>query len=254
MEKVLEGFFHQKRMPDEIIIADDGSGSDTALLVQEFLGKSPVPLLHVWQEDRGFRAARIRNMAMKESSGDYIILLDGDCIVNRHFISDHIRLSEKGFFIQGKRVLVSREASGRFDHHHANSLPSLIKMAARGEISNTHHLMRLPSFLHFKNKKIKGIKSCNMSFFRKDIFAVNGFNEAFEGWGNEDSELACRLFKYGLTKRVHHFMAVCFHLWHPENKMLSNSNIDLLSKTIETDEYYCKNGILKNAPQKRGAE
>jgi predicted glycosyltransferase involved in capsule biosynthesis len=84
-----------------------------------------------------------------------------------------------------------------------------------------------------------------MGFFRKDIVAVNGFNEDFLGWGNEDSELACRFFKYGLLKKIHPFMAICFHIWHPMNKTISDKNKQLLMKAIASDDYSCKSGLKK---------
>ncbi|HET6515300.1 MAG TPA: glycosyltransferase family 2 protein [Thermodesulfovibrionales bacterium] len=244
--KVTDSVMDQIRQPDEVLIADDGSGDDTAVVVQGFSERAPVPVFHVWQENRGFRAAKIRNEAIKRSSGDYLVLLDGDCVVNRHFLSDHLALAEKGCFIQGKRVHVHRKMVAAFGHGHANSASELMKMALLFHISNIHHLIRLPLFRSVRNTKLKGIKSCNMSFFRDDIMAVNGFNEDFVGWGNEDSELACRFFKYGLKKKVHPFMAICFHLWHPTNKTTLNGNKDLLQATIESKGYFCRNGLFKN--------
>ncbi len=248
LKKAAESASHQTRRPDEVIIAEDGSDEKTADIVNNFAGYAPFPVAHVRQEDRGFRAAMIRNKAISASSGDYIILLDGDCVMNRHFIDDHERLSEEGCFIQGKRILVNRSAVAAFDFGVAASPLVLIHMALRGRITNAHHLLRLPGYPGFKNRKLKGIKSCNMSFFRKDIIAVNGFNEDFEGWGNEDSELACRFFKYGLSKKVHPFMAVCFHLWHPTNKIASHCNNLLLSAAVASNEYFCKNGLNKRIP------
>lgn len=245
LKKVLDGFFLQTRMPDEVLIADDGSGRDTEEIVQEFRRKASFPVIHVWQEDSGFRLARIRNKAIGRSSGEYIVVIDGDCVINRYFIADHEFLAERGCFIQGKRVLVGKNAVSYFDCIHANSFPKLLKMAVNGSLSNVHHLIRLPFRLTMKDRKLKGIKGCNMSFFRGDIEAVNGYNENFVGWGNEDSELACRLFKYGLTKKVHLFMAVCFHLWHRSNKQVSNGNRQLLLETAASKGHYCTNGITR---------
>ncbi len=245
LKKAAESATHQTRPPDEVIVADDGSDEKTAEVVKHFAEVAPFPVVHVWQEDRGFRAAMIRNKAITISSGDYIILLDGDCVMNRYFVADHELLSEEGCFIQGKRILVSNSAVPAFDCGVADSPLFLMYMALLGKITNAHHLFRLPSYPGFKNRKLKGIKSCNMSFFKKDIIAVNGFNEDFEGWGNEDSELACRFFKYGLFKKVHPFMAVCFHLWHPTNKAAENFNRQLLERTLSSDRYFCENGLLK---------
>jgi glycosyltransferase involved in cell wall biosynthesis len=253
LKKAAESALHQTRLPDEVLIADDGSDEKTAAMVKNFAESTPFPVIHVWQEDKGFRAAKIRNKAISRSTGDYIILLDGDCVMNRHFVADHERLAEEGCFIQGKRIHVNKSTVTIFDHAIAASTLRLIQMALSRKITNAHHL-RLPYYPGFKNRKLKGIKSCNMSFFKKDIVAVNGFNEDFEGWGNEDSELACRFFRYGLLKKVHPFMVVCFHLWHPTNKIATHCNGLLLQAAIASKEYFCKNGLEKKlpAPEVRG--
>ncbi|TAN39422.1 MAG: glycosyltransferase [Nitrospirae bacterium] len=248
LRKTLDSVQAQDRPPDEVVVADDGSGGDTSVVIDTFARGAAFPVLHVWQENQGFRAARIRNKAINRSSGDYLILLDGDCILNRHFIADHCRLAEKGYFVQGKRVHVNREAVETFNKDVANSFSCLIKLGLKGWISNTHHLLRLPLIFSVSNRKLKGIKSCNMGCYRDDLFAVNGFNEDYVGWGNEDSDLACRFFKYGLSKKVHPFMAICFHLWHPTNKGLNNENIQLLQKAIASDQYSCRNGLIKATP------
>lgn len=248
LKKVLDSLQHQKRAADEIIIADDGSGKDTEELVQKSSAMFNFPLLHVWQENKGFRAGKIRNRAIAVSSGDYIILLDGDCIVNYNFVSDHLTLAEEGCFIQGKRVLVNKSAVTDFTYRDTSSFLRLLKMVCTGGLSNIHHLIYLPYSLSIKNRRLKGIKSCNMSFYRKDVLAVNGFNENFVGWGNEDSDLACRFFKYGLNKKVHQFMAVCFHLWHTTNKTITDKNKELLAAAVSSDMYYCEDGISKPCP------
>ena len=141
--KVLGSILVQTRPPDEVVIADDGSGEETGRLVKDFSGTAPYSVFHVWQENKGFRAAKIRNEAIKRSSGDYIILLDGDCVVNRHFVADHLLLAEDGYFMQGKRVHVSRNAISSFDGACTNSLTELAKMALTGRISNIHHLIKI---------------------------------------------------------------------------------------------------------------
>jgi len=244
--RALEGFSLQERFPDEVIVADDGSGPETAEAVSGFSGGAPFPLLHVRHEDMGFRAGKIRNEAIKKSSGDYIILLDGDCIPERHFVGDHLRLAEKGRFVQGKRVIVGRKASGAFSARDANSFSTLLRQALGFSISNSHHILRMPFFPARRNRRLKGIKSCNMGFFRDDIFAVNGFNEAFVGWGREDSELAVRLFRYGLMRKEHPFSAICFHLWHPaRTKDSLPVNDALLEETLKGGGYFCKDGMVK---------
>jgi len=244
--KVLEGVGEQSRMPDEILVADDGSGPDTLKKIHEFSKVFPCRFDHIWQEDQGFRAARIRNRAIARATGEYIILLDGDCIPPRRFIEDHLVLAEENFFFQGKRILVGKRLSPDFACTDTNSILRLLKALICRDISNTHHLIRLPIFPVLRSKNLSGIKSCNMGFFSKDIAAVNGFNQDFVGWGREDSELAVRLYRYGLRRKGHPFMAICFHLWHEGyDRATLEINDQLLSNTMESDEYFCPNGLVQ---------
>jgi glycosyltransferase involved in cell wall biosynthesis len=248
LTKALEGLFFQKRLPDEVIVADDGSGRETEDVIRHFRGKSPFPFHHVWQEDMGFRLSKIRNEAVKKASFDYLIFLDGDCVADRHFVSDHLRLAEPGFFFQGKRMLLGKEASEGFNFSIANSSSTLFGLALRGSISNRHHLLRLPFIPPLSDTKLKGTKTCNIGILREDIVAVNGFNESFVGWGREDTEIVARLYRYGLRRKKHPFMAICFHLWHPENsRAYLKTNDEILMETLSKSDYFCENGIIKKS-------
>ena len=245
---VLNGLAHQTRAAEEVIVADDGSHPETAMAVEKLSTTVSYPLLHVWHEDQGFRAAKIRNDAIRRSTGDYIVLLDGDCIPNRHFVKDHIRLARKGSFFQGKRVLVEKTAAGAFEWQHANSPQTLLKRMLSGGLGNAHHLLRCPWYPLLNSSGLSGTRSCNMGLFKSDLFAVNGFNEDFVGWGREDSELVARLYNYGLKRKVHPFMAICFHLWHAENsrEQLAH-NDDMLRKARLSDDYYAPQGLVKGS-------
>jgi glycosyltransferase involved in cell wall biosynthesis len=247
LKRVLEGLLNQSSVPHEIIVADDGSRGETANLVNQIVSLSPhCPVLHVWHEDLGFRLAEIRNRAIFKSSGDYIVSIDGDCIPGRHFIKDHMLLAKPGFFFQGKRVIVEQELEASFDFDKTNRTLKLFIDALKGRISNAHHLLRIPLFPALTTTRLSGVRGCNMGFFREDLFAVNGFNQDFKGWGREDSELVARLYNYGLRRREHPFMAVCFHLWHLENDRGNFMKNDaLLNETILSGEYFCKNGLSR---------
>jgi len=245
---VLNGLAHQTRAVDEVIVADDGSNQETATAIKKLSTTVSYPLLHVWHEDQGFRAAKIRNDAIRRSTGDYIVLLDGDCIPNRHFVKDHIRLARKGSFFQGKRVLVEKTAAGAFEWQHANSPQTLLKRMLSGGLGNAHHLLRCPWYPLLNSSGLSGTRSCNMGLFKSDLFAVNGFNEDFVGWGREDSELVARLYNYGLKRKVHPFMAICFHLWHAENsrgELVRND--EMLRKALLSNDYYAPRGLAKRS-------
>jgi len=247
LAKVLDGYIAQTRVPDELVVADDGSDQRTAETVSAFASKAKFLIWHVRHEDRGFRVARIRNEAFKATSAEYLIITDGDCAPHKHFIEDHIRVMRPGYFVQGKRMLVSKQASDSFT---CEGWGRLVKMCIKDRLSGCHHLLRIPCFT-IPNKGLRGIKTCNFALYRKDFLAVNGFNEDFSGWGREDSELAVRLFKYGLKRRDVPFSAMVFHLWHkPGSNEILAENDKLLAEAIKSSEFYCKNGIYKKAEKK----
>lgn len=245
LKQVIQGLLGQTRVPDEIVIADDGSSFETGDLVKQLIARAgSCRMVHVWQEDKGFRAARARNLAIKETTGDYIIFLDGDCIPGIHFVEDHLGLAKSGCFFQGKRILVEKKWAKTFVFENTKQTLGLILAGMKNKISHVHHLMRLPFWPISENTKLSGIKSCNMGFFKEDLLAVNGFNQDFTGWGREDSELALRLFNLGLKRRGHPFKAICFHLWHEENdRARMEINDGLLKEQRKSRQIVCKNGM-----------
>ncbi|QVW34107.1 glycosyltransferase family 2 protein [Geobacter sulfurreducens] len=242
LSRVLDGYLFQERFPDELIVADDGSGAETTEVVERFALRSPFPVRHVWHEDRGFRAAAIRNEAVKATTADYLIFTDGDCIPHPRFVSDHLRLASSGWFVQGKRMLVGRGISPRFT---VCGFAELAALCFKGELSGCHHLLRVPGFAR-EHKGLRGIKTCNFALSRADLLAVNGFNEEFTGWGREDAEFAARLFAYGLRRKDPPFSALVFHLWHEENSRAALAKNDqMLAEAMRSSAWYCPNGIVK---------
>ncbi len=250
LTRVLDGLLAQTRLPEEIIVADDGSGDSTRAAVASYLKNRTVEIRHVWQSDKGFRAAMSRNRAILASTGDYLIFLDGDCIPEGHFVQDHLSLARPGYFFQGKRVLVNEKKAAAFTVKDTVSFFRQVFFVITGGLSNGHHILRLPLFPPYTVKGLSGIRSCNMGIFKKDILAVNGFNHAFTGWGREDSELVIRLFKSGLKRREHPFRAICYHLWHRENGRESLEKNDMLMEEIQnSDIVYCPDGLDRLAQE-----
>lgn len=242
LHKVLNGYSEQSRFPDELIVADDGSTAETAELVAAFARRSPFEVRHVWHEDQGFRAAKIRNEATKVSRSDYLVFSDGDCVPHPDFIADHLALCEEGFFVTGKRMLVGQNASANFRAGHWLKMALL---SLRGELSGAHHLLRTPG-ISWRSEGLRGVKGCNLAIFRRDVVRVNGYDENYTGWGREDSDLVARLFKAGLKRKVAPFCAMLFHLWHPENSRANlERNDEILKRALKMPGYACENGLVK---------
>ncbi len=222
LEAVVEACFLQDDKNFEIIIADDGSTANTRDAVDRLRARAPVPLLHVWQPDQGFRAAMARNRGTLAASGEYIIFLDGDCVPQRDFIARHRALSRPGFLVSGSRILLSpaltaRVLAERIDLG-ALTLADKLRYRARGDINKVLQLLvRVPDVGRERTSfSWRRIKSCNLAVWRSDLERVNGFDESFLGWGHEDSDLVVRLFHAGVMRKDGAFATEVFHLWHRE--------------------------------------
>jgi glycosyltransferase involved in cell wall biosynthesis len=242
LELVLKSVENQTQLPDEVIIADDGSNIETKDLINSFNNSSDINIIHSWQEDIGFRVARSRNTAIFKSSGDYIILIDGDTILHTNFLEDHFSNAEPGFFIQGYRALLSENQTKKALAEKIVNF-SFFYLGFKNRKNSIHS--KLLSLI-FSNKKncLRGIKSCNMAFYKKDCLNINGFNNEFEGWGREDSEFIVRLINSGVKRKNVRFNAIQFHLWHNENsRILLERNNAILEDAIKNRIQWCENGI-----------
>ena len=239
---VIESIKHQTIHPDEVIIADDGSNSSTKDLIDDFKKNSELKIIHSWQKDIGFRAARSRNNAILKATGEYIVLIDGDTILHCDFIKDHIMNAEPGNFVQGKRSLISKKQTNTALIEKKINF-SFFSIGLKNRKNSIHSNLLSSIFSNDKNH-LRGIKSCNMAFYRKDCLNINGFNNEFEGWGREDSEFVVRLMNSGVKRKNARFNAIQFHLWHNENPRVSLiKNNEILNDAIYNQKNWCKNGI-----------
>lgn len=250
LQVVLDSLLQQSFMPNEILIADDGSTEDTQKLVAEYQIRyqEKVKIKHVWHEDDGFRLAEIRNKAILEAEQEYIIIIDGDMILQKDFVSDHVRFAKEGVFLQGGRILLdSLETKKILDHKiHFFAFEKFHFKAMR--IALLSYLAYQKSFDQtiLYTKKLLPVRGCNMSFYKKDAEKINGFNESFIGWGREDSEFVARfLFAGGVMKRLK-FAGIAYHLYHIENaRAMLKENHQIYLNTLENKLKQCKNGLKK---------
>lgn len=234
----------QSRLPDEVIVADDGSRPDTGALLRRHANDYPVPLRHCWQPDRGFRAARARNFAIAAAQGDYVLLVDGDMVLHRNFVDDHLWAARPGSFVQGMRVLTTPEAGERLlatrETRVTWSTPGL---ARRRHTLRSRALARL-SLALTEGQRRAGIKTCNQGWWRDDLLRLNGFDERFVGWGREDDDLAARAFHAGLTRRSLRFAGLATHLYHHERHEDGASRNDaLLAEHLAHQTIRCDQGV-----------
>lgn len=244
----LDSVMQQTVMPTEIIIADDGSGVATRDVVRHFEEISPVPIRHIWHEDTGFRLAEIRNKAIAASCGEYIIQIDGDLILQRHFVQDHMIFAQPGCFVTGSRGIITEMLTDKVLRGEITSLTPLMK-----GVRNSNNVVRSPfiSSLYRMLGPTRFVKGCNMAFWREDLIRVNGYNEEFRGWGREDTELAVRLTNNGIRQRCMKFRGIVFHLYHgKQDRNKLSANEQLYQQSIREHHTRCALGLDRHFSEK----
>jgi len=241
----LQSVMVQRHKPAEIIIADDGSGEETRALIKEYQNVSTVSIKHIWQPDKGFRLASIRNKAIAAASSNYIIQIDGDLILNPYFVGDHLIMKKEGYFVAGSRIMLSKHSTTSLLEHNSINLrkyaqPSLNLNSIRNGLVSRYLAQRYKA----KGKHRFYVKGCNMAFFKEDLLKVNGYNESFTGWGSEDREIAIRLINAGVKKRFLKNAGICYHLYHPSpSKEKEITNEDLMDQAIEKHVVWAPDGL-----------
>ena len=244
----------------EVIVADDGSREETRLMIESVKPILGYSLTHVWQEDKGFRAARVRNLAALEAKGEYLVFLDGDCVPRANFIKNHRKLSEKGWIVAGNRLLLSQVLTEKVELDaepiHEWSIGRWIGCYVNGEINRLLPLMSFAGINTGRKSKPnswKKVRTCNLGVWRQDFNAVNGFDCAYEGWGFEDSDLAIRLLNFGVCKKNGSYATGVLHMWHKEfdrghevenyNRLQSRLDSGDIRATIGLEELQFKPGL-----------
>jgi glycosyltransferase involved in cell wall biosynthesis len=222
LRAVLSALGRQTDRGFEVIVADDGSGPSVSTLVEHWRLRLGVPVSHVWQVDRGFRAAEIRNRAILASRGEYCIFLDGDCIARPSFVATHRCLAERGWFVTGNRVLLSPAMTTAVLRDQSApetwSAARWSQVRLRGGVNRLAAMLDLPlgPLRKVPARRWRGARSCNLAVWRSDLDRVDGFDASFNGWGREDSDLLIRLLHSGVRRKDGRFATGVIHLWHPE--------------------------------------
>jgi glycosyltransferase involved in cell wall biosynthesis len=248
----------QTRLPDEVLVADDGSGKETEEVIRAFARSESCPfeLKHIWQEDEGFRKPKILNETVRQSTGDFLVFIDGDCMAQREFVRSHLQYSGPKVIASGKRVdLGSRLTEKVLQKGRpltALSL-SLIFDSLFSDTRKAEEALRITSpfvrrLLHRDAITDDGVWGCNFSLYRELFYAINGCDEDFRDGSIEDNDLGIRVLNYGGTIKSLRALAVVFHLWHRSTWSFANEkfflNKEILDRRIARKEFRCANGIV----------
>ncbi|MDR3520583.1 MAG: glycosyltransferase family 2 protein [Acidocella sp.] len=236
LEISLESFRHQREKNFEIIVADDGSTPATAELIKRIAANFPVPIKHVWHPDEGFRLSAIRNLAAAQASSDYIIFIDGDCLVLKNFVSQHLRLREPGMFLSGRRTWLGRVITRRILARRkpgSGYWPYWFMWALAGQVTGPFELLTAPAKLSFRYRlrgRYERAQTCNLAVWKADFMAIGGFDERYQAHGFEDSDFVVRLIRSGVPRKEGVFGSIVLHLNHPRPSRKPSPNAGMFAE------------------------
>jgi len=220
----LESLATQSDRNFEIIIADDGSTESTKQVIEQFKASASIPIEHLWQEDQGFRKTIILNRAIAAAHGDYLVFLDGDCIVQPDFIARHRALAQKGYLVSGSRVLLNEKLTKELitwpQWDFARFSSNLLGKRLGGDINKYWPLkikLGNSAWRDYKKFVWRRIKGCNMACWKSDAEAIHGFDETMTGWGHEDADFVFRLQRHHIIRKSGSWATEVFHLFHKIN-------------------------------------
>ena len=246
LEPCLQSVACQTRLPEEVVIVNHGIGDGDKTMMQRFHTDFPIPIIHVDDIDSMPGLAATCNKALKAVRSDYIIHIDQYCILEKHFVSDHLKLAEPGYFVTGSCGMIGETLSKRI----LNGKPVNLHLFKPG-IKNYFTNLRIPFLSGIFSHRVsdphkiqKFLCVCNMAFWRKDLFEVNGYNQEVNGMGPGNTELAIRLLHHGIHIKQVRLSAVQMHLSHPENvpNNMDQSDNNLWESFI-SGVSVCENGI-----------
>ena len=216
---VLAGLERQTRPPQELLVADDGSGAETRGLIEAWARRLSYPLRHVWHPDEGFRKCRILNQAILAARGEYLVFFDGDCVPSAHCLAVHVARAAANRYVSGGKVLLGPRSSAALDEmavrHGVLDRPGRWWL----DVAKKRRLLvsRVPGLRDLLDRNVRrppGWRGENASTWAVHARAVGGFDERFT-YGYEDADFGQRLLLAGVIGVSVRYTAPVYHLDHP---------------------------------------
>jgi glycosyltransferase involved in cell wall biosynthesis len=253
LSKALISLQNQSFVPYEIIISDDGSDVDMLAGIKTQVDQLPCKLKYIYQEGKGFRAAKCRNNAIREACGDYLVFFDQDIISTKRYLETFVTKKQPNTFLVAYPVRLTEQQTRDLspevlisnDYSSIVTRKQVLKIKKQYIKDGFEYLMK--KYLKSKKNKPK-MRSGVFGIYRDDLLRVNGFDENYQGWGNEDDDLGRRLYRAGITGKNVFWSEFPLHLYHPpnhQNGARANKEYHRQRKIeIEQGHYFSKNGVI----------
>ena len=226
----------QERQPDELIITDDGSSENISDFIGDLIPKAKFKIKHIYQKDKGFRKTRALNNAVKNCEGELLIFCDQDLIFGKDYIKIIENKIKKNYFIMGRPENTKKEERDRilFELNEKKDYEKIVKNINKNYEKRVNKFLRkdyIRYLLFIFRIKRRGIKLAGMSYaiLKEDYVKVNGYDEKYQGWGEEDDDFGNRLSVAGVKGKPFKTKVITLHLWHP---------FDPTKKKSANEEYY----------------
>lgn len=244
LELVFKSIEQQTFNDFELIIAEDDCSSEVKAFIDSKRMQCSLEIKHITQADKGFRKNRLLNKALDAAEGEYLVFIDGDCILHKDFLKEHMQHSNPNVCLFGRRVMLDLETSDKLIKRKDFNLLSFFNLL----FSKAKHLecaIHLPFLI---SKRKSGIRGCNFSVLKEKMIQINGFDEDFERplYG-EDTDIARRLSLFGVKLKCSKFQTLQYHLHHETKGRGDDWKVsrELYSKKVSEGKSFCKNGLIK---------
>jgi len=244
----------QELQPDELIITDDGSSQKVLDFIEDLLPKAKFKVKHIYQEDKGFRKTRALNNAVRYSEGELLIFCDQDLIFGEDYIKTIAENMNDKIFLMGRAHHITEEEKNKILSVIENVMfyKEILDLLPENYVKKIDEMLKEDRIRRiFKSLKLskRGIRLVGMSYAinKKNYIKVNGYDENYIGWGQEDDDFGNRLTVAGINGKELLTKNTQLHLWHySDPTKIHSSNEEYYYKRKEEvfskKDFYCKKG------------
>ena len=244
LELVFKSIEQQTFNDFELIIAEDDCSPEVKAFIDSKRIKCSLEIKHITQADEGFRKNRLLNKAIAASESEYLVFIDGDCILHKDFLKEHMQHAKPDTCLFGRRVMLDSDTSDKLIASKDFKLLSIFKLL----FTKTRQLecaIHLPFLI---SRRKYGVRGCNFSVLKEKMLQINGFDEDFESplYG-EDTDIARRLKLLGVKLKCSKFQTIQYHMHHSVKGRGADWKIStaLYAQKKQQGKFFCENGYTK---------